>query len=64
MQAYQRPPRFVGTPPLLIPLHYVPSALPAYMFIEPDPRLFELCVLTCEALETFALAVGGRPSLQ
>ena len=43
---------------LLIPLDFVPSALH-----ERDPRLFELCILTCEALVSFAVAIAGRPSL-
>lgn len=25
------------------------------------PRLFELCILTCEALVSFAVAAAGRP---
>jgi hypothetical protein len=44
---------------LLIPLDFVPGTLEARGAL--DPRLFELGILTCEALVSFAVAVAGRP---
>jgi hypothetical protein len=44
---------------LLIPLDFVPGALK-----DPDARAFALCILTCEALVAFAVAVAGRPCRQ
>jgi len=46
---------------LLIPLDFVPGALQAHSAL--DPPLFELCILTCEALVSFAVAVAGRPMM-
>jgi len=46
----------------LIPLDFVPGTLQARGVL--DPRMFELCILTCEVLVSFAVAVAGRPSRQ
>jgi hypothetical protein len=46
---------------LLIPLAFVPSRLEAHDAL--DPRLVEVCILTCEALLSYAVGVAGRSSL-
>ena len=45
---------------LLIPLDFVPGALQARSAL--DPQSFELCILTCKALVSFAVSIAGRPS--
>ena len=44
----------------VVPMKGVPGTLPPRGAC--DPRLFELCIVTCEALVSFAARVAGRPS--
>ncbi len=53
---------------LLIPLDHSLPALQVYLETQDDPALaadlLMRCLKTCEALVTFALLVGGKPSRQ
>jgi hypothetical protein len=45
---------------LLIPLAFIPASLQSRGVY--NARDFELCILTCEALVSFAVSIAGRPS--